>query len=438
MAHSATLILLGVLVSQVYTAPQLITFNDGKLGVNFGGYHAAVGIGGLGTKGGAGGGLFAEAGTPYGQSAKAGLGGAVDSKGGSGGGLYAGATAGGNVRAEAGLTGGVQADKTAGVGYASAQSGNHMAASGLVGDSSANGGSGYMFSGTKSFGVSRGTVKESDLAVQPIEVSKPVQKKVHKEFDFDAANEVNFVALKDAPVNTDTDDENVKTDVQPAVAVKEYKPRHQLRKNAYIGGFLGGEVQPAPVVFQTQPAIARRIDVGVDAAADAGVSAEESVNGGAGNHGVYTKQVTFQRNPDFFADIFNIPISALKAVGNFLTNTAGSTNVSVQKTGSLQADSDTNSSKNTPVSSLSSSDTEITLQAPNVSQVIDDILAIPINTLGAVNKFLENNVPARRKVQVSQNGTNEAPRARLGPHARRRANKQVVIIQEKESPENKE
>lgn len=28
-------------------APQFITFNDGKLGVNFGGYHAAVGLGGL-------------------------------------------------------------------------------------------------------------------------------------------------------------------------------------------------------------------------------------------------------------------------------------------------------------------------------------------------------------------------------------------------------
>ncbi|KAG7298684.1 hypothetical protein JYU34_017090 [Plutella xylostella] len=28
-------------------APQFITFKDGKLGVNFGGYHAGVGIGGL-------------------------------------------------------------------------------------------------------------------------------------------------------------------------------------------------------------------------------------------------------------------------------------------------------------------------------------------------------------------------------------------------------
>ncbi|XP_052755283.1 uncharacterized protein LOC113517705 isoform X2 [Galleria mellonella] len=349
MTHSTTLILLTVLVSQVYTAPQLITFNDGKLGVNFGGYHAAVGIGGLGGKGGATGGLFAEAGTPYGQSAKAGLGGAVDSKGGSGGGLYAGATAGGNVRAEAGLSGGVEGDKTAGVGYASAQSGNHMAVSGLGGDTSANGGSGFKFSGTKSFGISKGSVIETDVAVQPIEVTKPVHKKVHKEFDFDAANEVNFVPLKDAEVNAEAD-VNVKTEVQPAVAVKEvyvesqprviekhiihthYKPHHHLRKTTYIGGFSGADLPP-------QPAIEKRIDVGVESAASAGVSGDETVNGGAGTQGIYTKQVTFQRNPNFFADIFNIPISTLKAVGNFLTNTAGSTNVSVQKTGSVQADS---------------------------------------------------------------------------------------------------
>lgn len=38
-----------------------------------------------GNNGGAGGGLFAEAGTPYGQAAKAGLGGSVDANGGSSG-----------------------------------------------------------------------------------------------------------------------------------------------------------------------------------------------------------------------------------------------------------------------------------------------------------------------------------------------------------------
>ncbi|KAK9680549.1 hypothetical protein QE152_g39007 [Popillia japonica] len=53
-----------------------ITFDGGNVGVNFGGYHASAGLGGL-LGGGAFGGLHAEAGTPYGQTAGAGLGGVV-------------------------------------------------------------------------------------------------------------------------------------------------------------------------------------------------------------------------------------------------------------------------------------------------------------------------------------------------------------------------
>uniref|UniRef100_A0A1E1W4P2 Uncharacterized protein n=1 Tax=Pectinophora gossypiella TaxID=13191 RepID=A0A1E1W4P2_PECGO len=133
MRQSSTLILLAVMVAQAYCAPQLISFKDGKIGVNFAGYHAAAGLGGL-LGNGATGGLFAEAGTPHGQSARAGLGGAVDANGGSSGGLYAGATAGGNVKASAGLGGGVTAEKSAGTGYATAQAGDRVASSGLVRD----------------------------------------------------------------------------------------------------------------------------------------------------------------------------------------------------------------------------------------------------------------------------------------------------------------
>lgn len=49
---------------------QGITFQDGQLGVNFGGYNAGVGFGP--------GGLSASAGTPNGQRAEAGLGGTVN------------------------------------------------------------------------------------------------------------------------------------------------------------------------------------------------------------------------------------------------------------------------------------------------------------------------------------------------------------------------
>lgn len=325
----------------VFSKPQLISFGkEGKLGVNFGGYHAAVG----GLLGGGNGGLFAEAGTPFGQAAKAGLGGAVNGAGHSAGGLYAGATAGGGVQASTGLSGGVTAEKSAGVGYASAQAGDHVASSGLGGESSIAGSSGFSFSGTKSFGLTSGVVKETEVVpLQPVEVVKPV--KIHKEVHLEAENEVRPV---------------VRTEVQPTVTlVKEvYVPQpvvqktvthvhrvkpHHFHKHAYFGGYVGGYVPPPPppppqeFVYKTVqvPVAQKRIDV--VSAADVGAGVGTAVQtGGVGNVG-FTKSVTFERNPTFFADIFNIPIQTLKAVGNFLGNAGGSTNISVQKTASIHA-----------------------------------------------------------------------------------------------------
>jgi len=59
---------------------QLITLRDGKVGVNFAGYHADAGLGGLLTGNSAHGGLSASAGTPWGSRAAAGLGGNLDGK----------------------------------------------------------------------------------------------------------------------------------------------------------------------------------------------------------------------------------------------------------------------------------------------------------------------------------------------------------------------
>lgn len=60
---------------------QLFTFNDGKVGVNFFGYHAEAGLGGgQNSRNGLLGGLHASAGTPWGQNAAAGLGGNVNGK----------------------------------------------------------------------------------------------------------------------------------------------------------------------------------------------------------------------------------------------------------------------------------------------------------------------------------------------------------------------
>ncbi|KAI5634368.1 hypothetical protein NE865_12916 [Phthorimaea operculella] len=460
MRQSATFILLAVMVTQIYGAPQLISFKDGRIGVNFAGYHASAGLGGL-VGDGASGGLFAEAGTPFGQSARAGLGGSVDGNGGPRGGLYAGATAGGNVKASAGLGGEVTGEKSSGSGFATAQAGDKVASSGLGGGASVEGASGFSFAGTKSYGVSKGVVKE-------VEVAPPVQQaEIHKDIDvdvkFDAANEVKPLPLTPVKVESKT---AVSAEAPTTVVVKEIHPepapavvqkevyhsyrrikphRHHLHKTAYIGGYIGsdgGFAVPAPpppppqVVYRTkyvpvQPVIEKRVDVGVESAAHAGANAHADVGGSGGGQFGYTKQVTYQRNPQFFADIFNIPISTLRAVGNFLGNAAGSTSVSVQKTASIQAE-DNISSKHAPSSSAASTDTQISVQTPNVSSFIDDIFSIPINTLGAVNKFLENNV-ARKNVQVSVDG--DPTKVRLGPHARRRANKRVVVVQEASAAE---
>ncbi|XP_063826656.1 uncharacterized protein LOC135076121 [Ostrinia nubilalis] len=434
MRQFAAFILTTALVSQCYAAPQWITFNDGKLGVNFGGYHAAVGIGGiLGQNGSSSGsGLFAEAGTPYGQAAHAGFGGSMNSDGRPVGGLFAGATAGNKITAQAGIGGAVNGNKVQGNGFASAQAGNQFASSGLGGDASGAGANGFTFSGTNSFlGGTKGKV--DTVEVKPLPDQTNV-KKVHKEFKLDSANEVNFVPLAaDKPSVEEQTPVVVKetTYVQTPPQVvekhvyKHTKPRHHLRKIAYVGGDVA--------VAQPQPAIQKRIDVGVEA--NAGAAADVGAGGNAGQ--VYTKQVTFQRNPNFFADIFNIPISTLKAVGNFLGNAAGSTNVSVQKSASIHtaADSDLISAKHAVPSSLSTSAAHVSVETPNVSRVIDDILAIPINTLGAVNKFLENNVPAKKSVQVSEDGT---ARVRRGPHGRRRGNKVVIVEQETTKSETAE
>ncbi|KYN35385.1 hypothetical protein ALC56_10220, partial [Trachymyrmex septentrionalis] len=84
--------------------PPFIQFTDGGIRVNFGGYHAEAGLGGL--LRGTGGGLFASAGTPWGAHAGAGLGGKLDADGKLGGGLYARAGASrGGPEAAAGLGG---------------------------------------------------------------------------------------------------------------------------------------------------------------------------------------------------------------------------------------------------------------------------------------------------------------------------------------------
>lgn len=116
----ALLILAIIQCTQAVPVPQLLTFRDGKFGVNFGGYHAEAGLGGLLTGNSAHGGLSASAGTPYGQQAGAGIGGLLGGNERTAGGAYAGATAGHGVGASAAIGGGL--DGAGGAGGAGAES----------------------------------------------------------------------------------------------------------------------------------------------------------------------------------------------------------------------------------------------------------------------------------------------------------------------------
>ncbi|KAH9630156.1 hypothetical protein HF086_004862 [Spodoptera exigua] len=328
-------------------APQFITFSEGKLGVNFGGYHAGVGLGGLaGGKGNTAGGLYAEAGTPFGPAAKAGLGGAVDGSSGTAGGLYAGATAGGKVNAAAGLGGAVAGGKAIGGGYSTAQSGGHTATSVLGGESGTSGSAGFSVSAHKSVEVPVTVVKETEISVIPVEEVKTVHKKVYGEAKYEASNEITPVAKAGveatANVNVNAQPEFVKeVHVEPTqVYVRKHKPhRHHVHKTVYVGGYVGagGEVA-APetkTVYKTVQPIEKRVDVEAHGQAEAGI------NGGfyqPPKVATVHKEVVVNAKPStFFQDIFNIPISTLKAVSGFLTNTAANTGVSVQKSATFKA-----------------------------------------------------------------------------------------------------
>ncbi|KAH8290491.1 hypothetical protein KR054_003563, partial [Drosophila jambulina] len=119
--------------------PQLITLRDGKVGVNFAGYHADAGLGGLLTGNSAHGGLSASAGTPWGARAAAGLGGNLDGR-------------------------------ASGVGYAAAQANPSVGASALLGGSA--GEHGYI--GAEAHSPGKAVISSKQHSVQPAYPSDPV------------------------------------------------------------------------------------------------------------------------------------------------------------------------------------------------------------------------------------------------------------------------
>ncbi|XP_050097014.1 merozoite surface antigen 2, allelic form 2 isoform X2 [Anopheles aquasalis] len=256
-----------MLVQCVLTVPvpQFLTFRDGKFGVNFGGYHAEAGLGGLLTGNSAHGGLSASAGTPYGQQAGAGLGGIVGGNERTAGGAYAGATAGSGVGASAAIGGGLD-----GVG----------AAGGVGAESHAG-------------GLSKKVVKlgQTNGAAPPTEV---VISKEH-------GHGGNFERIDNREYHKEVHTEVKAPPAHPAPA------QHGFHKTVY-----------KKKVISHPHKIHTRLD---------------SSNGhSAGGASTSTHVVASStHNSNFWNDIFNIPISTLSAVNQFLNNKSGSGSVHVEK-----------------------------------------------------------------------------------------------------------
>lgn len=257
-------------ISLSAAAPQFLTFKDGKFGVNFGGYHAEAGLGGLLTGNAAHGGLSASAGTPHGQQAGAGLGGILDGNARTAGGLYAGATAGNGVGASAALGGGLNGEGGAGGTGAEAHAG----------------------------GISRKVVKlgQTNGAAPPSETilvhevppaPQSIARFNHQEYD--------------SNTRTKTIVKEVHTDLEAPPAVQQ--PVQTRTKTIYKKKVI---TRPHKVHVKT------RFDSNGHSGGGSTQTQTSTVNAGA------------TLNSNFWNDIFNIPISTLSAVNQFLNNKSGS------------------------------------------------------------------------------------------------------------------
>ncbi|XP_053673330.1 one cut domain family member 3 isoform X1 [Anopheles nili] len=314
--------------------PQFLTFRDGKFGVNFGGYHAEAGLGGLLTGNSAHGGLSASAGTPHGQQAGAGIGGLLGGNERTAGGAYAGATAGHGVGASAAIGGGLD-------GY---------------------GGAGGVGAESHAGGVSKKVVKlgQTNPGGQPTEVVISKEKGVHHEGSFERIDDHHHV--KEVADSHPAPAHGVrKTVYKKKVIAHPHKvavfethhegPHHQIDINRFFDfqtfTNLGAQFAhpappppppppppPAPIVHKTTllkqtsyqpihvPSFQKEVHTRID-----------SSNGHSGGGSSSSTHVVASstHNSNFWNDIFNIPISTLTAVNQFLNNKAGSGTVHVEK-----------------------------------------------------------------------------------------------------------
>ncbi|XP_035918203.1 uncharacterized protein LOC118516431 isoform X2 [Anopheles stephensi] len=261
------LILVIVQCTLASPVPQFLTFRDGKFGVNFGGYHAEAGLGGLLTGNSAHGGLSASAGTPHGQQAGAGIGGLLGGNERTAGGAYAGATAGHGVGASAALGGGLD---------------DRGAAGGVGAESHAG-------------GVSKKVIRlgQTNQGAAPSEVV------ITKETGLQHGG--NFERIDDQHVK------QVHTELR--APAPQPAPAHTYHKTVY-----------KKKVISHPHKVRTRLD-----------SSNGHSGSGASTSSHVVSSSTAAHNPNFWNDIFNIPISTLTAVNQLLNNKSQGGTVHVEK-----------------------------------------------------------------------------------------------------------
>ncbi|XP_035906225.1 uncharacterized protein LOC118509570 isoform X2 [Anopheles stephensi] len=261
------LILVIVQCTLASPVPQFLTFRDGKFGVNFGGYHAEAGLGGLLTGNSAHGGLSASAGTPHGQQAGAGIGGLLGGNERTAGGAYAGATAGHGVGASAALGGGLD---------------DRGAAGGVGAESHAG-------------GVSKKVIRlgQTNQGAAPSEVV------ITKETGLQHGG--NFERIDDQHVK------QVHTELR--APAPQPAPAHTYHKTVY-----------KKKVISHPHKVRTRLD-----------SSNGHSGSGASSSSHVVSSSTAAHNPNFWNDIFNIPISTLTAVNQLLNNKSQGGTVHVEK-----------------------------------------------------------------------------------------------------------
>ncbi|XP_066245308.1 uncharacterized protein [Euwallacea similis] len=349
--------------------PPLITFKDGNIGVNFLGFKASAGLGGLLTGDASQGGLHAEAGTPFGQRAVAGLGGTMSENGRSIGGLYAGATAGGGIGASAGLDGTVGEDGSFGRSYAGASAGNvgktvvketYKPAPGSVGVSASGALHIQKIPTTKIPDVE--VVKEYSLPKTPVkskvdtEVVKEVQPEELRKTYVERTVIPNYVekivqvpSYVEKTIRVPTViEKRIKVPAPPTIIEKEVEVPQTVKtivKTKQVAVHEPGVPDVATVVktktkIRRRPWINLRNRININSSDTpyyggvvAGDASVNTVKSGTPLSGTYTTTVRKQFNGNLVRDIFNIPIATLGAVSNLVGNIAGGAagSVSVSK-----------------------------------------------------------------------------------------------------------